>query len=674
LPALNIDPKELGSRLTLAGVAVDTVEEVENDFVLELDLTPNRSDCLSMWGTAREVAAVLGLEVKLPDMPMLTVKEDPNIVTILAKDKCPQYLAMLVDEVKVQPSPQWLVDRLTAAGVRAINNIVDISNYVMLETGQPLHAFDRQRLGGQRVIVRSAKLGETIVTLDDQVRKLDEEMLVIADENRPVAVAGVMGGKDSEVTEQTTTILFESALFQGTNVRRTGKKMGLRSEASQRFEKGVDPNGLLFALQRTAQLLGELGAGRPHFELVGANWSEIQPLRVRLRHQRLVDLLGMQVSTQDVENVFMRLNFTFTRGEQEWLVEVPTRRQDISIEVDLIEEVARIIGLDNLEPTMPCGITTQGAKTLRQAGTDLIREQLIALGMHEIVTFSFISPGDLARLCPDDQHPLRFAATIINPLTEAQSVMRTSLLPGLLNTLAYNLNRQVADLALFEMGTAFYPKQLPMSELPTEEQHLVIGVTGAEHRSSWQRQPQEMDFYYVKGILENLASRCGFSIQFTAATNAFFHPFRAAELRVADQVVGSLGELHPDLSDRFGISKRVVVADINLSLLLDSVKLNKLYQGLPRYPNVTRDMALLVPEELTSEQVLRLIRTSGGELLESVSLFDVYRGSQVKDGYKSLAFSLTYRASDRTLTDQEVGQQHQGILALVNEKLGASLR
>lgn len=674
LPGLDTDPKELGSRLTQAGVAVDTVDAVDGDSVLELDLTPNRSDCLSMWGVAREVGAVLGLDVKLPDLPILSVHEDPSVVTIVATDKCPQYLAMLVDDVKVQPSPQWLVDRLTAAGVRSINNVVDISNYVMLETGQPLHAFDQQRLDSQRIVVRSAAQGEKIVTLDDQERNLDEEMLVIADHRQPVAVAGVMGGRDSEVNEATRTILFESALFQGISVRRTGKKMGLRSEASLRFEKGVDPNGLLPALQRTAQLIQQLGAGQPRLEIIGANWRVYQPLEVRLRHQRLIDLLGMHVAAQDVEDVFRRLGFTFVTRGQEWIVEVPTRRQDITIEVDLVEEVARIIGLESLEATLPSGVTTQGAKTVRQAATDLIREHLIALGMHEIVTFSFVSPGDLARLCPEEQHPLRQGATIMNPLTEAQSVMRTSLIPGLLNTLAYNLNRQVLDLAVFEMGTVFYPKQLPLTELPKEEQRLVIGVVGNEHGPSWQRQPKEMDFFYVKGILETLAARCGFVLSLSTWTGMFFHPFRAAELRVGDQVVGYLGELHPELTDRFGISKRVIVADINLELLLDQVMLTKLYQGLPRYPSVTRDMALVVPEELSSDQVLELIRRNGGDLLESVCLFDLYRGNQVKEGYKSLAFSLTYRANDRTLIDQEVSEQHQQILVHVNERLGASLR
>ncbi len=674
LPGLKIDPKELGSRLTLAGVAVDTVEEVEGDSVLELDLTPNRSDCLGMWGVAREVGAVLGLKVALPELPMLTVTEDTRIVQITAPEKCQRYLAMVVDDVKVQESPQWLIDRLTAAGVRAINNMVDISNYVMLETGQPLHAFDLQCLAGTRVVVRCAKSGETLVTLDDQERTLDEEMLIIADESRPVAVAGVMGGKSSEVTPETSVILFESALFQGTSVRRTGKKMGLRSEASLRFEKGVDPNGLMPALRRTAQLIEQLGAGRPRFEVAGANWVETKPLEVRLRHQRLIDLLGMELSAQNVEDVFERLGFTFTTGAGEWLVNVPSRRQDITIEVDLIEEVARIIGLDSLQASLPRGVTTQGAKTDRQAATDLIREQLVALGMHEIVTYSFVSPGDLARLHPDDQHPLRRAAAIMNPLTEAQSVMRTSLIPGLLNTLAYNLNRQVTDLALFEIGTAFYPNQLPMTELPREEQRLVLGVVGSEHSPAWQQRPQEMDFFYLKGLLEALAVRCGFEFGLSAHSDPSFHPFRAAELRVGDQIVGAMGELHPELTDRFDISKRVIMADLNLSSLLSHVKLSKLYEGLPRYPSVTRDMALMVPEELSSDQVLGLIRESGGDLLENVRLFDLYRGSQVREGHKSLAFSLTYRASDRTLTDQEVSQQHQRILTQVNDRLGASLR
>ncbi len=674
LPGLNIDPKELGSRLTLAGVAVDIVEEVGGDSILELDLTPNRSDCLSMWGVAREVGAILGLEIELPDLPTVTISGNMEVVSIAAMDRCPQYLAMLVDEVKVGPSPQWMVDRLAAAGVRSINNIVDISNYVMMETGQPLHAFDRHCLEGGRIIVRGANPGETIITLDDQERTLDAEMLVIADETRPVAVAGVMGGKNSEVTPGTTAILFESALFAGTTVRRTGKKMGLRSEASLRFEKGVDPNGLALALRRTAQLLERLAAGKPRLEIIGANWQETKPLQVTLRHQRLIDLVGMQISVQDVEDVFGRLGFNFSARDQGWLVDVPSRRQDIAIEVDLIEEVARVIGLDNLEATLPCGITTQGAKTERQAATDLIRDELIALGMHEIVTYSFVSPGDLARLYPDDHHPLRQAAAIINPLTEAQSVMRTTLIPSLLNTLAHNLNRQVNDLALFEMGTAFYPKQLPMTELPREEQRLTIGVVGSEHRPSWLRRSCEMDFFYVKGVLEALATRCGFALEFSPCQEAGYHPFRAAQLTLGDQVVGLMGELHPDLTDRFGITKRVVVADLNLSLLLDHVRLSKLFQGLPRFPSVTRDMALLVPEELSSDLVLGLIRATRGELLESVSLFDLYRGSQVKEGYKSLAFSLTYRAADRTLTDQEVSQQHQRILAQVNERLGASLR
>lgn len=647
-----------------------------NDYILELDLTPNRGDCLSMAGVAREVAALLEKPFKLaiPAFPQLQEDIAGQVrIDIEAPDLCKRFVGRLLKNVRVGPSPLWMQQRLRSAGIRPISNIVDVTNYVMLELGQPMHAFDYDLLAQGHIIVRRAKDGEKIVSLDGKERALNSDMLAITDPSGPVAVAGVMGGLATEVTEKTVTVLLESAYFNPISVRRTSKALGLRSEASLRFEKGIDINGCDRAANRAVQLIVSMGAGEAVSGMVDNYESPVQEKTILLRPARAVHVLGVDISGEDTERILKRLHFKVQEAPEGLLVTVPTYRVDITQEIDLIEEVARIYGYDRVPATLPFGPTTQGIKTREQAIADKIQDILAYSGLHEVVTYSFTHPRVLDLMNLPGDSPFRNTAKIYNPLSEEHSIMRTMLLPGLLEVLSKNHNRRVQNGAIFEIGRVFYPG--PADSQPEERPVLAAAAMGRTP-ANWNSSPREMDFYYLKGILEVMLSRLGAGpASFRLETgNPSFHPGRTAAVEVNGAKLGIIGELHPDVLDGYDLPDRVVAFELDLPLLISLSGKPAAYIPLPRFPGIERDMAIVVSRNTPSAEIFEAIRLAGGEILRSISLFDIYQGEQVPDGFRSMAFSLKFQANDRTLTDLDVSEKTSAIVDALSQRFQAELR
>lgn len=647
-----------------------------DDVILELELTPNRSDCLSMAGVAREVAAVLGTELKLPEIKVDEIDEKIEgqvSITIENPDLCGRYVGRLVRDVQIGPSPQWMQKKLRAAGVKPISNIVDVTNYILMELGQPLHAFDYDKLTDHAIIVRTAQQGEKMYSLDNVERELNSEMLVIADPAGPVAIAGVMGGLDTEITDGTTSVLIESACFDQASIHRTSKNLALRSEASTRFEKGVDINGSLLAADRACQLIAEMGAGRivkgvvDNFPAPKAN-----PV-IRLRPERVALIMGIDVPRPEIKSIMERLGFMVTDAGNDLMVEAPTRRGDISVEIDLIEEVARLYGFNNIPTTLPEGATSEGRKTTVQALTDKVIDVMVSCGLYEIVTLSFMNPRvfDLLNLPAD--HRLRTAVTVQNPLSEEQRVLRTTLLPGVLDIMSRNTSRKNKDLAFFEVGRLFKP--VAGEKLPKETLALSVGVMG-KTAGSWSTKPEEMDFYYLKGILETLFDTLNITNYSLVPEKEqpFFHPGRTARIELEGRTIGILGEAHPSVIENYRLPERVYLLQLNLEQAIQASGGFKTCSPLPKYPAVERDLAVVVNREVLAADIVKVIKDQGGNLLEKVSLFDVYQGQQIKEGYKSLAFSLRFQAIDRTLTDEEVNGLFENIQQALEKNFQAELR
>lgn len=648
-----------------------------DDVILELELTPNRGDCLSMIGVAREVAAIFNIPLKIP-RPALRPLDDSItgkvVVDIEEPELCSRYIAKLLTNVRIFPSPDWMQERLRAAGVRPINNVVDVTNYVMMELGQPLHAFDFQKLKDGHIIVRRAGQSEMMVSLDGVERTLSSEMLVIADPSGPVAIAGVMGGLDSEVTAETRTVLLESANFNPVSVRRTAKALGLRSESSLRFEKGVDINGCLRAAERAAQLLQDMGACDVIAGQVDNYPRPVTEKTVSVRPTRVNHLLGTDISAAECKEILSRLQFNVQEGAgDELLVTVPTFRPDISLEVDLIEEVARMHGYDRVPDALPVGKSTQGSRTREQSLIQKIRQALTACGLYEIITYSFHSQEVFNRLGIAPDSPLRNAVTLQNPLSEEQAVMRTLMLPGVLDVLQRNYNRRNHNGGVFCTGRVFYPRV--GEELPEEREKLAAAVMGNTEKT-WNNPARDMDFYYAKGILEALFDSLritGYNFE-PVTGEPGYHPGRTARVQIKGKDVGTLGEIHPRVLEAYELPQRVAAFELYLDILLEYAGEVARYRPLPKFPGVDRDLALVVPEDVLVRDVLRLIRKAGGELLRSVQLFDVYMGKQVKEGYQSLAFSLKFQAEDRTLTDKEIGSYMDAITTRLAKEIGVELR
>ncbi|MCW2276764.1 phenylalanine--tRNA ligase subunit beta [Heliophilum fasciatum] len=672
--------------------------------VLELELTPNRSDCLAVLNVAREVAAITEAPLQLPkqyagaddqccnggdgctgNKDDLCCTQDRVRITINDGDLCGRYAARLFTNLRLGPSPVWMQQRLQSAGMRPINNMVDITNYVMLELGHPLHAFDYHTIAQGEIIVRRAQDGEVLTTLDGQERTLNAGNLVIADPEKAIALAGVMGGLATEVTDNTKVVLLEAAHFNPASIRRTARQVGLRSEASQRFEKGVNVDTILFALDRTAQLVEELGVADVVPGYVDVYERPSKAASVAFSVERINGLLGTNVDGATMAHYWQRLGMTVTwsdpEGNAQGVVEVPTYRPDITGEHDLAEEVARLYGYDNIPTTLPQGATTVGQRTWPQLVQERLGEVMVASGLREVITFSFINPRHLDRLGLPENHRLRQVVAVTNPLSEEQGIMRSIILPNLLEVAARNSSRRTTDIGIFELGSVFaHPASPePLKELPEERKKLAALLMG-QPAAGWRQKPGPYDFYDLKAVIEKLLACLKINGVTWQATGAlpYLHPGRAALLTVeqdgATMELGWIGEVHPDVTEAYDLPGRPVAMELDVQLLTMLARAFGEYKALPRFPSTDRDMAMLLPETVPASQVEAVIAATGGTLVDRWRLFDLYQGAQIPAGYRSLAYTLRYQASDRTLTDDEVNQAHEAIKAALTAQVGARFR
>ena len=635
-----------------------------NETVVEFEITPNRPDCLSIYGIAGETAVTLGVARRALDLEVkatgLGTAQDFIAVNIEAPDLCARYVARVVTDVKIAPSPKWMRDRLKAAGVRAINNMVDITNYVMLELGQPLHAFDVRDVQGQQIIIRRATAGEQMYTLDDQERTLDADMLVIADGNRPVAVAGVMGGQNSEIKQDTTTVLFESANFLGSSVRATSKRLGLRTESSSRFEKGLDPELALTAINRACALVERLGCGTVVPGLVDQYPCKPAPQSVPFRPEAINLLLGTDLPAAQMIGYLTSLGFVLSADGAAFLI--PSHRGDVKREADLAEEVARLYDYNNIKPTLLDGKqATMGKKTFKQQIEDVIVTTLNGCGLSEIYTYSFGSPKAFDLLLMPEGDALRNAVVISNPLGEDFSIMRTTTIGEMMTVLARNYNRRTEGVALFELSKVYLPREGEL--LPEEKPVLTIGMYGS------------CDFYTIKGVVEALFAQLGIVPEFDPVNDCpTFHPGRTASIKIGTVGGGVVGEINPSVSENYSAAKRNYVAVIDVLPLVANAKRLPKFKSLPKYPAMARDLAVLIQEDVLIKDIHAMIQQRGGKILESTTLFDVYQGNQVPEGKKSVAYALVFRATDRTLTDEEISKAMKKITDGLNHQFGAELR
>ncbi|PYZ97273.1 phenylalanine--tRNA ligase subunit beta [Alteribacter lacisalsi] len=654
----------------------DALEELNlNDTVLELDLTPNRSDCLSMIGTANEVGAILNREPKLPVSRVHAGAEkatDYVSVKVDDSEDTPYYGATIIRNVKISESPLWLQTRLMAAGVRPINNVVDITNFVLLEYGQPLHAFDFDRLGSREILVRRARNEEKIVTLDDQERILSDDHLVITNGDVPVALAGVMGGADSEVHGETTTILLEAAVFHGSVIRRAAKDTGLRSDASTRFEKGVDASRVTEAARRAASLMAELAGGEILEGVAEVDERDESRTRVELNLERLNGRLGTSLTDETVSDILHRLDFTFTKNARGFNVEVPKRRPDITIEVDLIEEVARLYGYDNIPTTLPDSVTTPGGLTKRQVLKRRSRRYLESAGLNEAITYALTTREKETSVRPGYiTHDVKLAL----PMSEDRSTLRTTLVPHLLDALSHNRNRNSHDVALYELSSVFHTSVADLEFQPDEKLHLAGALTGTWHEHPWQQEKKQVDFFVVKGLVEGLIEELDTDGELVFEQDEIegMHPGRGARVIVGGRNAGFLAQLHPALAKEWSL-KEVYVYELDFDVLTENTKGDVRYEPIPRFPSIDRDIALVVDEKVSAGRIEAVIREEGGHLLRDVKLFDLYEGENLDRGKKSVAFALRYLDPERTLTDDDVSTVHNRVVEALEEKLGAVLR
>lgn len=648
-------------------------EDIKNyidleDLVIDFEITPNRPDCLNVMGIAREVSATYDIEFKdikisLKEKGKLASKDCVK-VSILDKDLCKRYTARVVEDVKLGPSPMWMQRRLQVCGVRPINNIVDITNYVMLELGQPLHAFDFDKISGNTINVRKAKAGEELVTLDGITRKLSEDMLVIADDENPVALAGVMGGSTSEVSTKTRTLLLESANFNGPSVRRTSRRLGLRSEASMRFEKGLDPMLCEKAINRACQLIEELEIGKVSKGMVDVCSEKFFPKKVTFSPKNINRILGTKIDFAKMKNMLKRLEIEVEENDGEFFALVPTFRGDIKHEADLAEEVGRIYGYNRLPSSLPEGDITIGKLNQNQKLEEKLRQSLINSGYSEIYNYSITSPKSLDNINTPMRDFTRNTIKIKNPLGEEHSILRTSLIPSMLNTIQYNLNQGIDNVRLFEIGKIYLPKKLPLKELPNEVKKLSIGMSG-----------KNLDFYDIKNTLEVLFTNLKVKkYTFKQSKHFAFHLGRCAKIFLDGSELGYVGEIHPDVLENYEIDRRVYLADIDIKTLFANTVDKISFKPLPKFPSSHRDLAIVVKDDILAGDIIDSIKKIGGDILEKVEIFDIYRGEQILPNHKSIAFSLKYRAGDRTLKEQEINEVQAKIINTLSEKFEGKLR
>lgn len=615
-----------------------------DDTVFEYEITNNRVDCYSIIGIAREAAATFRKPFTPPVVTETGNAEDINgyvKVDVEATDLCSRYTARLVKNIKLAPSPKWMQRRLASAGIRPINNIVDITNYVMEEYGQPMHAYDYDTLAGGKIVVRRAKDGEKFMTLDGQERTLDSDMLMICDGEKAVGLAGIMGGENSKITDDVKTMLFEAATFDGTNIRKATKRLGLRTDASGKFEKGLDPENALAAMNRACQLIEELGAGEIVGGVVDVYPNKKERVRVLFEPERINALLGTNVSVEEMLGYFKMLELDYDEAKQELII--PTFRQDLLRTADIAEEVARFFGYANIPTTLPHGASTMGKISFKQRVEDVAGEIAQFCGFSQAMTYSFESPKvfDKLKLAADAEE--RKTVVISNPLGEDFSIMRTLPLNGMLNSLATNYNRRNKDVKLYELAKVYVPVE--GEDLPDERVQFTLGFYG------------DGDFFTMKGVVEEFLEKIGMSARpeyDPEAGKTFLHPGRQAEILYKDTVIGYLGEVHPDVADTYGLGDRTYVAVLDLPEILPFASFDRKYEGIAKFPAVTRDISMVMPKTVLVGEVEKIIEKRGGKLLEKYNLFDIYEGAQIKEGFKSVAYTISFRAKDRTLEDKDI--------------------
>ena len=633
-----------------------------NDALIEFEITSNRPDCRSIVGIAREAAVTLGKEFRYPQIKVNGSDEDMQFEIDIQTDLCKRYCGKVIKDVKVGPSPYWMQRRLIEAGMRPINNIVDITNYVMLELGQPLHAFDLDDIKYNKMTVKLAKEGEKFITLDGVERTLTSDMLVIGNEEKTLDLAGIMGGQNSEVKDSTKAIFLEGASFAKENIRATSKKLGLRTEASSRFEKGIDINLTEVAVNRACQLIEELGCGRVLNNMLDYYPQKQEVQKIVANPERINKLLGVNIPMDQFISILESLEFKCNLLASDKLeLEVPSFRLDICEDADILEEVARIYGYDNIPSESLEGNATVGVKTDEQKFVEDIKSNAIAVGLNEILTYSFVSPKGVDKINLPENDERREFVKIINPLGEETSVMRTTLIPNMIDVMSTNLSHKVEEAYAFECGKTFKPEE----GLPTETTKMSVGMYG-----------KEVDFFVIKGAVETILTNCGFKgFEIEPETeNPTFHPGRCAKLVYNNIYIGSFGELHPDVLENYDLNERVYIAEINIDLVFENLNKVKVYNPLPKYPSTTRDIALLVKDDIFVKQIEDIIKENGSDILESYQLFDVYKGAQIEEGHKSIAYSITYRSKEKTLTDEEVAKVHDKIVSELSETLNANLR
>lgn len=675
---ISLPAKDLAERLTMSGNEVGGLQVIggnqENiDTILDLKVTPNRPDCLSVIGIAREVAALTNQAIYLPEVSYEEQGppvQDPVSVEIANPELCPRYCASLVTDVKVGPSPQWMQHRLEGCDIRPINNIVDITNYVMLEYGQPLHAFDYHQIKGRKVIVRRASEDEALITLDGVERLLDQDMLIIADEEQPIAIAGVMGGADSEVIEKTTSILLESANFNNVSIRRTSAKLKLKSEASLRFERSLSPELPPLALRRATQLLVELAEGKAAKGIIDAYPGRREKKTILLPKERASQVLGLELDTERILEVLSLLGFSseLIGPSDDLMITVPYWRTDIRLPDDLVEEIARIISYDEIPTTMLRGELPERVPAPLLSLKETIRDLLVGCGTQEVITYSLVSQAMLDKI--DPQRKLGPALRIANPMTLEQEYLRTSLRSGLLATFSANEKHEQNSIRLFEMGKVYLPRE---NDLP-EEREMLAGIMGSPRLDrSWLSEEDTLDFFDAKGVLETMFSRLRVRASFEPAEDRILLPGRTAKIVVEGQAVGVMGEVHPRTASLFDISSQpVTLLEVDIERLLPFAGAAPRYRPIPRFPGIVRDIALVVDAGLAASKVQDIIQSF--PLVSQVTLFDVYSGEPMPQGKKSLAFRIIYQSPSRTLTDEEVNRAQQEIIAWLEQELGATLR
>ncbi len=649
-------------------VGADAIEVLGlHDCVFEYEITSNRVDCYSVLGIAREAAATFGKKFVPPVVDVKGNSEDVNdYVSVEVKDTdlCTRYCARVVKNIKIAPSPQWMQRRLAASGIRPINNIVDITNYVMEEYGQPMHAFDLDTVAGHKIVVKRAADGDKFVTLDGQERILDNEMLMICDADKAIGIAGIMGGENSMITDNVTTMLFEAACFNGANIRKSAKRLGLRTDASGKFEKGLDPRNALDAINRACSLIEELGCG----EVVNGVVDVCEPLAdlrvIDFTTERINDLLGTDLQDDVMLDIFKSLELPVEKTDKGYRMTVPSYRQDLEGVADLSEEVARFYGYDKIGSTLPSGEATTGKISFKRRIEDKAAEIAEYCGFSQGMCYSFESPKVFDKLLIPADDVLRNAITISNPLGEDFSIMRTISLNGMLTSLSTNYNRRNKDVKLYELANIYIPKSLPLTESPDERMQFTLGFYG------------EGDFFTMKGVIEEFFDSIGMNSNIMydgKAGRPYLHPGRQANIIYNGTVVGYLGEVHPEVCDNYDIGTKTYIAVLDMPNIVPNASFDRKYTGVARFPGVTRDISMVVPKEIPVGDIEAMIRQRGGKLLETYSLFDIYEGEQIKEGFKSVAYSITFRASDRTLTDDDVNAAMKKILNGL-DSMGIELR